>query len=404
MKKINLGCGKYAKVDNEDYKRLNKHKWFAVDTGTNIYAYRRAKVNNVNTIIYMHREITKCPKGLCVDHINGDSLDNRKENLRIGTWSQNAMNRAGNSKSGYKGVSYKKGDKKWRARASINGESTYFGLYKNKKDAARVYDYIVYNQYGEFAHLNFKDELLSKKEFKKIYNKRNEESSKYSGVCKKDNGWQAYLPTSGTNKYIGYYSDEIDAAKAYDKYILDNKCSLDKYKLNFHKGHLEGTKIYLAGAIEKVSDKEATKWRDSATIVLENMGVEVLDPTRKNIAGGFNEIGAERKKINALKKAGKWKKFREIFKKIAHIDLRDVDRSNCVIAYMPQDVPMIGTVNEVVVARQQKKQVLIFTDCPKSDVNSWLLWLVGNEYVFENFGQIIKYLKKQTVETLTYNL
>ena len=114
----------------------------------------------------MHREITNAPKGMQVDHINGNTLDNRKENLRVCTRSQNMMNRGkqNNNKSGYKGVSYmKKKDpnyeypKPWRAqiKCPTNQKVIHLGCYKYPEQAARAYDKKAIELFGEYAQLNF---------------------------------------------------------------------------------------------------------------------------------------------------------------------------------------------------------------------------------------------------------
>ena len=99
--------GKEAIVDDDDYEMLMEHKWHAHKQLNNkFYVERKSPIdsNGKRKIIRMHRVITNAPKGMQVDHINGNTLDNRKENLRICTNQQNGMNRerTKNNKSGYK--------------------------------------------------------------------------------------------------------------------------------------------------------------------------------------------------------------------------------------------------------------------------------------------------------------
>ena len=114
MKKITLTQGKEAIVDDDDYEMLMEYKWCAQKRITGIFYVARSTPKDSSgkqkILLLMHREITNAPKGMEVDHINGNPLDNRKENLRICTNQQNAMNRGKRSDntSGYKGVSYKK--------------------------------------------------------------------------------------------------------------------------------------------------------------------------------------------------------------------------------------------------------------------------------------------------------
>ncbi|MFZ2146955.1 MAG: HNH endonuclease signature motif containing protein [Sedimentisphaerales bacterium] len=89
----------WAIVDITDYEELSKHKWFAKKTTIKTYTYgsyyaaRSKKVDGKVKTIYMHREITNCPDDKEVDHINRNTLDNRRENLRVSTRAENMANR-----------------------------------------------------------------------------------------------------------------------------------------------------------------------------------------------------------------------------------------------------------------------------------------------------------------------
>ena len=176
MKKIKLTQDQWALVDDEDYEMLTEHKWSALrdhKTKDRFYVKRNSPTdsNGKRKIILMHREITNAPKGKVVDHINGNPLDNRKENLRVCTQQENTMNRRKhkNNKSGYKGVSYKKKkkdmineySKPWQAQIRHNQKSICLGYYRIKKEAARVYDQKAVELFGEFAVLNFPEEWMN---------------------------------------------------------------------------------------------------------------------------------------------------------------------------------------------------------------------------------------------------
>ena len=111
-------------------------------------------------VIPMHRELWelyngKIPDGHELDHINHNRLDNRLENLRLVTRSQNFMNRSvicGKSK--YKGVGWHKKDKRWRARIKINGKTIFIGNFKDEVDAAIAYDLKAIELFGKYACLN----------------------------------------------------------------------------------------------------------------------------------------------------------------------------------------------------------------------------------------------------------
>lgn len=95
--------------------------------------------------------------GMVIDHKDGDKANNNVSNLRVCTKTQNQGNRrmGKNNTSGFKGVSWHKGDKRWRARLSTKDGEIFLGQFKTPEDAARAYDAVAVKQFGEFASLNF---------------------------------------------------------------------------------------------------------------------------------------------------------------------------------------------------------------------------------------------------------
>ncbi len=154
-KLIPLTLGLFSKVDTEDYERLKCYNWQA--TGIENYYYGIRKVSK-GKHIKIHREIMGVlDRKLYVDHINGDTLDNRKENLRVCTPEQNQFNRKkqkGNYTSIYKGVIWNKINLNWNARISCKGKRIHLGVFDNEKGAAKAYNEAAIKYFGEFAKLN----------------------------------------------------------------------------------------------------------------------------------------------------------------------------------------------------------------------------------------------------------
>lgn len=98
-------------------------------------------------------------KGFVVDHINGNGLDNRRENLRISTQAQNLWNakKHKDSSSIYKGVSKRRNDTNWSARIMKNGKAQHIGMFTTETEAASAYNRVAKELFGEFAILNTVD-------------------------------------------------------------------------------------------------------------------------------------------------------------------------------------------------------------------------------------------------------
>lgn len=134
MKKIWLsgkrGEGKYTLVDDDIFEKYGELKWHLSDTG---YAIRRN--NGITT--RLHRLITNCPKNLVTDHINRNKLDNRRENLRCVTQSENVLNRSvvENAKGYYHSNSKKSNINKWVV--DIRGVANIFKTEEEAKKAVQ---------------------------------------------------------------------------------------------------------------------------------------------------------------------------------------------------------------------------------------------------------------------------
>ena len=146
-------------IDGEDFEKVNKYKWYlSKDKRRDNYylMYDDRGPDRKGKILLLHRIIMDCPEGLVVDHINHNTLDNRKENLRICNKSQNAMNaiKQKNTKSKYKGVSINKITGKFIAYIKNNGKFEYIGAYSEENAAAIAYNKKAYEYHREFACLN----------------------------------------------------------------------------------------------------------------------------------------------------------------------------------------------------------------------------------------------------------
>lgn len=139
MKEIKLTQGKFALVDDEDYEMLMQYKWHTQNGCRTNYAHRSYRENGISKTIPMHRLIMKDNSHNLIDHINGNGLDNRKENLRIVTKRQNAQNLHINKSSKYACVHFNKLSKKWRSNIRIGKERIHLGYFTNEEDAYKAY-------------------------------------------------------------------------------------------------------------------------------------------------------------------------------------------------------------------------------------------------------------------------
>ncbi|GMA50168.1 hypothetical protein GCM10025857_15250 [Alicyclobacillus contaminans] len=132
-------------IDTSDLEKVMSYdcRWFARWMPRQGVYYIRSYhyLNRKRTNLYLHRLVVDAPPGMVVDHINHNTLDNRKSNLRIVTNAENLQNTRGaqkNSTTGIRGVSWHKKQKKWEAQLRVNNRQIHVGYFDDIRDAERA--------------------------------------------------------------------------------------------------------------------------------------------------------------------------------------------------------------------------------------------------------------------------
>jgi len=144
----------YTLINEDDTHLMDGYAWHFDVSG---YIVRRAwKDGKCVKNIRLHRLVIGAKDGQYVDHINENKADNRKENLRIATYSQNLACRGPykNNTSGYKGVSWDKRRKVWMVLLGYQGKRIYVGSFNDKNKAAQMYNIKAKEIFGDFAYQN----------------------------------------------------------------------------------------------------------------------------------------------------------------------------------------------------------------------------------------------------------
>lgn len=154
-KLVPLTGGWVVKVSNEDFDRVIQYVWCNRSSKKDIRAYNVVAGE-------MHRFImglTKEDKDRVVDHIDHDTLNNQRSNLRICTPQENSMNQSlqKGRTSRFKGVHFNTKRRRWVSSIKLDGKTTCLGLYSDEIEAAKRYDEEAVKLFGEFAFLNFND-------------------------------------------------------------------------------------------------------------------------------------------------------------------------------------------------------------------------------------------------------
>jgi hypothetical protein len=153
---VSLTKGYVATVDASDVEKVRHWNWSALMSRNTIYARRAQYFNGKPRVILMHRAILDCQSGLEVDHIDGNGLNNCRNNLRLASPSENRRNqrkRSDNS-SGFKGVSWYPQRGKWRALIGINGKIKHLGYFLTAEEAHQAYCLASAEIHREFGRAN----------------------------------------------------------------------------------------------------------------------------------------------------------------------------------------------------------------------------------------------------------
>lgn len=166
MSQLLLRGGEVALVDEEDLPRILPYLWYAAQTSRKtgkpkIYV-QGTSPGAGRPLFYLHRFVLDAPKGIKVDHRNGDTFDCQKGNLRLATDNQNAHNRMPNASMGgkpcaspYKGVSWDKKSKAWRAQIGHLRVLYRIGLFESEIQAAEAYDDFAHWLHEDYKFINF---------------------------------------------------------------------------------------------------------------------------------------------------------------------------------------------------------------------------------------------------------
>lgn len=142
-----------SKVDDADYPELSIHHWKLTKLhGDKQYVYARIK----KRVRFIHRVLVDAPPSMVVDHKDGDTLNNQRDNFRVCTKSQNMANSKPHKdrKGIYKGVCYDPPSGKYKAQICVLGRATTIGRFDTAMDAARAYNEAANSAFGDYARIN----------------------------------------------------------------------------------------------------------------------------------------------------------------------------------------------------------------------------------------------------------
>jgi hypothetical protein len=147
-----------ALIDADDYDRVSRMRWYPQPRNGGIYAMATSLYYIPKHHKCLHAFIMKAEPGQIIDHINGDTLDNRKANLRFVSAAENARNARRptfvGKTSKFKGVYWLEGRQRWMATITCDGVQSSLGVFSDEAEAARAYDEAAIRLFGAFARTN----------------------------------------------------------------------------------------------------------------------------------------------------------------------------------------------------------------------------------------------------------
>ena len=155
--------------------------------------------------------------------------------------------------------------------------------------------------------------------------------------------------------------------------------------------NLNGATTYLIGPIDALAD-DGVAWRERITPCLKAMNITVFNPCNKPCEMG-QEIGGEKDRLMTLKEAEDWGSLRESMKPIVHADLRMVQKSDFVIACLPKNIPVCGTIYEIAIAITCKIPVLILCPDGRKTVPNWMFGVTHYNYMHETQDSLMEYIQ-----------
>lgn len=211
-----------AIVDEQDFDKIKDYKWSSIFCGKAKSPY--AVSSHFGKIVYMHRIVMGAKSDQFVDHIDGNGLNNSRENLRFATTSQNNMNQCKRSDntSGHKGISWCPDREKYQVYINIDRKRKSLGRYKTLEEAIYVRDRAVKAHYGEFARENSSlpqnAEIEPQRAVPRTLRRTgSNNSSGKTGVTKHGDKWKATITIDGRVKQIGIFAELENAVAAREK-------------------------------------------------------------------------------------------------------------------------------------------------------------------------------------------